>query len=620
VLVNYTCEGHCKPKRSERRHNDDDAVKRHYFDLFDRDKVATIEQSDVPHWYPSGRMLNAPDNRERWALLWRPYHRGITRVSDFFTRRSLRALSAILEAIEKCNSRDELRFVFQSNLLNGTILQQYREAGGGFAKGTYYVPAIFVEREQLGCFERKLEDVIAAQRDLRVALLTTDVVISTQSSTELSSVQSESVDYIFTDPPYADKVQYGELNFLWEAWLGFDTSWHDEEIIVNKVRGKTEADWANMMRQAMAECYRVLKPGRWLSLCYHDTSEGTWALIQDIMAEVGFIADRSDSAIFIDTDQKSWKQLVSDKITRRDLVINFRKPRPGEVQSRITISGDESATTFGEKVRLIIRDFLAAHPGATKDRVYDEVVSRMVRAGQMEAHNFEELLGQVAEPVREPVRRNLFENEPPNLFGTHEIVRWYLKETETAIVDAAESAKEDAAAEKIGDFIATRLEDDPGTEGVHYSDLFEHYVYAVKDKPRRPLAEWLLDYFYKTDAGTYRLPLGEEEQRAKAEARRAGTSRRIKRYLAFLEQGVAVPERERPNDATLAEWIRHCKRSGLYEQGKLLYEKGGLDLESLSEEDQAEVEEDYAVCVRMIGRDGPRGDRGKRANRRGQEG
>ena len=38
---------------------------------------------------------------------------------------------------------------------------------------------------------------------------------------------------IFTDPPYADKVQYGELNFVWEAWLGFDTRWHDEEIIVN---------------------------------------------------------------------------------------------------------------------------------------------------------------------------------------------------------------------------------------------------------------------------------------------------------------------------------------------------------------------------------------------------
>ena len=81
------------------------------------------------------------------------------------------------------------------------------------------------------------------------------------------------------------------MNFVWEAWLGFDTTWHDEEIIVNEVRGKTAADWEALMKKAMAECFRVLKPGRWLSLCYHDTSEGTWALVQDIMAEVGFVVD-----------------------------------------------------------------------------------------------------------------------------------------------------------------------------------------------------------------------------------------------------------------------------------------------------------------------------------------
>ena len=106
---------------------------------------------------------------------------------------------------------------------------------------------------------------------------TDDLCISTQSSTKLSVISANSIDYIFTDPPYADKVQYGELNFIWEAWLDFDTTWHDEEIIVNGVRGKSVADWEALMKKAMAECYRVLKPGRWLSLCYHDTSEGTWA-------------------------------------------------------------------------------------------------------------------------------------------------------------------------------------------------------------------------------------------------------------------------------------------------------------------------------------------------------
>ena len=46
------------------------------------------------------------------------------------------------------------------------------------------------------------------------------------------------------------------------------------------------------------------------------------------------------------------------------------------------------------------------------------------------------------------------------------------------------------------------------------------------------LGDWLLDYFYKTATGTYRLPESEEEREAKAKARAAGTNRQIKRYLA----------------------------------------------------------------------------------------
>src|SRR5271157_5573581 len=85
-----------------------------------------------------------------------------------------------------------------------------------------------------------------------------NVCISTQSSTDLSAIPANSIDYIFTDPPYAEKVQYGELNFVWEAWLDFDTTWHEEEIIVNAVRGKSAADWEVLMKKALNECLRVL--------------------------------------------------------------------------------------------------------------------------------------------------------------------------------------------------------------------------------------------------------------------------------------------------------------------------------------------------------------------------
>jgi len=370
-----------------------------------------------------------------------------------------------------------------------------------------------------------------------------------------------------------------------------------------------------MMRQAMAECYRVLKPGRCISLCYHDTSEGTWALVQDIMAEAGFVVEKSDVALYIDTGQKSYNQLVADKVNKRDLVINFRKPKPGEIRGQWVKGKGER--TFQEEVREIIREYLGDHPGSTKDRIYDEVVSRMVRSGQMEAHDFDELLGQVAEEAKGQGEKG------------KESGRWYLKETELTIQDEAETAKEDAAAKAIADFIIRKIKEKyPGIsvalspfsfalcpsqpEGLHYSDLFEHYIYAVKDKPRRQLAEFLPDYFYKTDQGTWRLPASEEEVQIKAQGREKGLSRKVKRYIAYLQSNSPLsPLPFSPSPSDLAEWIRHCKRAGLYEQGKLLYEKGGLNPDNLPEEAMVNVEEDYQVCVRMLARDEGKGQRRK---------
>ena len=40
----------------------------------------------------------------------------------------------------------------------------------------------------------------------------------------------------------------------------------------------------------------------------------------------------------------------------------------------------------------------------------------------------------------------------------------------------------------------------------------------------------------------------------------------------------------------------------LYEQGKAIYEKGGLNLANLTDEQQIEAEDDYRICVRR-GRD-----------------
>jgi 16S rRNA G966 N2-methylase RsmD len=591
VSVSYECLGACRPKRQGRSHRDEDKKKREFFEKYDLAKIREIEEAPISYWYPRGYDMSSFSRFQRDAL----YYYGVREVSDLFTHRNLRALATLKDAI---GGDPQLYFAFSAILLNSSRMYRHRSGGGGGPKGTdYMIPQIGREVPVWPPFEEKVKALAqGSQHD------SCEFLVSTQSACDLGEIPYDSVDFIFTDPPYAGTIQYGELSALWEAWMGVSLDWHKDEITVNAARGRTEQDWGHMMHLAMAECFRVLKPGRWLSLCYHDTSEGTWSLIQDIMAEVGFVVDNAKSALFIDTQQKSYNQLTADKVTKRDLVINFRKPKPNEIAAGPELTGDEDAESFGEKLRILISDFLSANPGAPKDRIYDHVVSHMVRAGAMQAHNFEEFLAQVAEPVQEPVKKNLFEDKDPDLFGTHEVVRWYLKATQLDVVDAAETAKEERASDALSSFIQTKLKESPWLDGVHYSDLFEHFIYAVHEKPRRPMIEWLLDYFFKTASGTYRLPGTDEEARLKAEGRSKGTGRRIKRYLAFIEHGITIPTGEQPNDSTLADWIRHAKLSGMYAAGKMLFERGGLSLDRLDEEATVNVEEDYQVCVRMLSR------------------
>jgi hypothetical protein len=595
VLVSYLCQSGCRPTRSERRHNDPDLKKRRYFAEYDLAKIAEIESRSIPYRVPVGYSMTGFSRYKRDAL----NYYGVSEVQDIFTKRNCWAIATLLHWADECSNdarfRDLSRFAVTGCILHLSRMSHHKEGGGGITVGTYRLPQMCKERNAITNFTSKVEEIAKAVES-GIEGISSPLCISTQSSRRLAAIPSATIDYIFTDPPYSHTVQYGELNYVWEAWLGLDTTWHEEEIIVNDVRGKSEADWASLMKQVMAECFRVLKPGRWLTLCFHD-EEGTWELVQDFMAEVGFVVDKTDSALFIDAGQKSYNQITADKARRRDLVLNFRKPKPGEWRvAQVFIPANVDIATFQELASQVVRDFLTAEPGATKDRIYDALVSCMVRKGQMEAHDFDALLRAVADEVQEPVKEDLFRNKEADLFGSHVQSRWYLKETADQ-VDHAEQAKEDAAAARLAKFIGDYLKKKPEYEGVHYSDLFEQYL-PVHDKPRRLLADWLVEYFIKTASGTWRLPNKEEAQQL-AKLREAGTLRRIKRFANTLIEGVPVRDKDRPgSDVDLLDWLRQCRRAGLYEQGKAIFEKGGLNSASLTDEQQIEAEDDYRICAR----------------------
>jgi len=72
------------------------------------------------------------------------------------------------------------------------------------------------------------------------------------------------------------------------------------------------------MRRAFSEMYRVLKPGRWLTVAFHNSDNRIWNAIQQALQEARFqVAD----VRLLDKRQMSFKQASADTV-RHDLVIS----------------------------------------------------------------------------------------------------------------------------------------------------------------------------------------------------------------------------------------------------------------------------------------------------------
>jgi predicted RNA methylase len=137
-------------------------------------------------------------------------------------------------------------------------------------------------------------------------------------------VPGDSVDYIFTDPPFGENIFYADLNFLVEAWHRVFTD-AKTEAIVDQKKDKDLLAYEGLMQRCLQEYCRVLKPGRWMTMVFHNSSNAVWAAIQEALTGAGFVVADVRT---LDKQQGSYRQVTSTAV-KQDLVISAYKPNGG---------------------------------------------------------------------------------------------------------------------------------------------------------------------------------------------------------------------------------------------------------------------------------------------------
>lgn len=149
----------------------------------------------------------------------------------------------------------------------------------------------------------------------------------------------DAIDYIFTDPPFGANLNYSELSFLWEAWLKVITN-QEPEAIMSAKQGKGLLEYQNLMSRCFAEYYRVLKPGRWMTVEFHNSKNAVWNAIQEGLQRAGFVVADVRT---LDKNQGSFNQVNAAAAVKQDLVISAYKPKESFVQEFIKKAGEPEA-------------------------------------------------------------------------------------------------------------------------------------------------------------------------------------------------------------------------------------------------------------------------------------
>ncbi len=298
-------------------------------DKLDLELIQRIEKMDIPYKYPSEAMMF---KGKKWGDTWRAgVHAGITHVHHFFTKRNLWSLSCFLHHLGEPNPVFS-SMVYRSSRLVMTVMSNYLaqlsgKSRGGWAgkpmNGTLYVPSISTEVS----VPPQIQSRFSSYKSLclkkeSIGFTNETVCIITQSSSKLE-IKSESVDYIFTDPPFGSNLMYAELNFIWESWLRVFTNLA-EEAIVNDSQRKMIVDYQKIMEQCFSEFYRILKPGRWMTVEFHNSKNSIWNSIQEALIRAGFVVADVRT---LDKKQGSFKQVTSTNAVKQDLVISAYKPK-----------------------------------------------------------------------------------------------------------------------------------------------------------------------------------------------------------------------------------------------------------------------------------------------------
>jgi len=328
-----------------------------------------LEDYKLEEWYPKG--IKLPSNADRGY------------VEDLFTRANLIVLAHLRTTILKIPNqqvKDLLMLAFSAGLARASIMYRYTESptssggdSGIFIVYRYWVPPQPTLRDAWEVFRVRARLLANAKKKGNaffgdfVREGETFNVFCDSAENLLKYVPENSVDYIYTDPPYGAHIAYLDLSTMWHAWLGLEVTddMRQREAIIGGEQQFDKKHYMGVLQKSFEQMFYALKDDAWLSLVFHHKETNLWYSIRDMLRYIGFeYVNTTAQPLAKQTFHKVKNPL---RVLGESLIVNFQKSATRKIAQPMSLPMANVIKNVAERV--IYRE-----GGANTEEILREVV------------------------------------------------------------------------------------------------------------------------------------------------------------------------------------------------------------------------------------------------------
>lgn len=273
----------------------------------------SVKDEELPYLHPLHTQI--PDGLETSGL--KRY--GFSFWSQLYTTKQLNVLSRALECLSQIKTDSAVKQHLRLAILGATEMAGYvcrwerfhpkaleAIANHRFSRSTIAVETNLLSTSGRGTLPRRFEAAEKALRWMKSERYPVQTTLAKASaprqvvhgalivtgSSERQILQKGAAQLIFTDPPYHDDLQYGELARLFHAWMDHagqcDEPLESAEAVPNSVRGATTDDYEDKVAACLNESRRALAATGRLVLTFHNKDIKAWRALSQALYRAGF--------------------------------------------------------------------------------------------------------------------------------------------------------------------------------------------------------------------------------------------------------------------------------------------------------------------------------------------